>query len=180
MTPLRRLGVKAKMYAPTRVTTAMPTPEVSSIMSGPTLPAHLFPLQAGFSGRRSQTATALLSLRYRRRGYLAHKQAKSMSHGLRRGLGGVPSRKMTIDRHARQAIDECASGKHNMVEIQTVDKLTPLARLGQKLKHPLPDCGVLRPQAIRCLKIDQGARVDDLEMRRVGEGPAQIALTDRF
>ena len=70
---------------------------------------------------------------------------------------------MTIDRHARQAIDERAGGKHKMVEIQTFDKLAPFTRQGQQLNHPMPDCGVLGAQAIRCLKIDEGAGADDLE-----------------
>ena len=96
-----------------------------------------------------------------------------MSHGLRRGLRGVPPREMTIDCHARKAIDEGAGGKHNMTEVQTFDKLAPFVRLGQQLKHFLPDCGVLGAQAIGCLKIDEGAGIDDLEMRGVGERPLQ-------
>jgi hypothetical protein len=44
---------------------------------------------------------------------------------------------MSIDRHARQAIDERAGDKHNMIEIQTVDKLAPLSSPGQKFNDPL-------------------------------------------
>ena len=118
--------------------------------------------------------------RTERRGYQTDEQAKSMSHGLGWRLGGVPSGKVAIDRHARQTIDEGSRGKHNMIQIQSFDKLAPFACLGQQFNHPLPDCGVLGAQTIGCLEINEGAGVDNLEMRGVGEGPLQIALPNRF
>lgn len=60
-----------------------------------------------------------------------------MSHRLRWWLGGVPSEEMTINRHARQAIDERADVKHNMIEIRTFDQRGPFASLGQKFNDPL-------------------------------------------
>ena len=55
------------------------------------------------------------ALLYRRRGYLADKQAKSLSHGLRWRFRRMPSGEMTIDRHARKTIDESPGGKHNII-----------------------------------------------------------------
>ena len=87
---------------------------------------------------------------------------------------------MIVDCHARQSINKGPGSKHNMIQIQTFDELAPFARLGQQFKHPLPDCFVLRAQAIGGLEINQGAGVDDLKMRGVGERPLQIAAADRF
>ena len=116
----------------------------------------------------------------RRCGYLADKQAKCMPHGFGWRLGGVPSGEMTIYRHARQTIDEGPRGKHNMIQIETFDKLAPFACLGEQLNHLLPDCGVLGAQAVGGLEINEGAGVDNLEMRRVVERPLQIAPADCF
>ena len=103
-----------------------------------------------------------------------------MLHCERWWLGGVPAGEMAIDSHARQAINESPGGKYDIIQIHTFDKLVSRACLSQQFKHSLPNCCVLRAQAIGCLEIDERTGIDNFEMRGVGERPLQIATADRF
>jgi hypothetical protein len=103
-----------------------------------------------------------------------------MSHGLWWRLGGVPPGEMSVDRHARQPKDEGTGGKHNVINIQTFDKLPPFPRLDQQFKHPVADGVALGEQTLGRLEINKGAGVHDFEMGGIGERPLQIAPTDRF
>src|SRR5580693_2075723 len=97
-----------------------------------------------------------------------------LRHAFDLGLSNAPARKVAVDVHAGKAIDKCAAGDLDLLQLARAE-LALLECIRQHLLGQRDQLGIVARQRGRAIVVEMAAARDDLEMRGVSHGPAQIS-----